>query len=177
MANPHHEFLKRYTVALPALRRFVMAHVPDYHEAEDTLQRTVTVLWDKYGECPAGDAFTAWAFGVARREVLHARRGAARSKLLLSGDLAERFEKVLLEETPSFDERRRFLDDCMAKLPEKSRRALDLKYRQDKSTEVLAESLASTVNAVRILLCRARQAVGECMERALRRMQAGENSA
>jgi DNA-directed RNA polymerase specialized sigma24 family protein len=97
--------------------------------------------------------------------------------LLLSDDLAERFEAVLREENPAFDERRRFLEDCVARLPEKSRRALDMKYGQGTSTEALAKSLSSSVNAARILLCRARRAVGECMERSLRLMRAGGDSA
>jgi RNA polymerase sigma-70 factor, ECF subfamily len=163
--DPHHQFLKLYTAAQPALRRFVLAHVPDFHEAEDALQRSATVLWDKFAEFRSGSDFTAWAFGVARREVLHSRRSAARSRLVLSDDLSEQLGHQLAAEAQGFDERRAFLSYCLGKLPEALKRTVDMKYRQGRSTAKIAEALGATANAVRITLCRARQAMADCLRR------------
>lgn len=162
----HHEFLRLYTSAQPALRRFVLAHVPDFHEAEDALQRAATVLWDKFAEFDGERSFAAWAFGVARREVLHSKRSAARSRLVLTDDLSERLGTALDSETRKSDVQRAFLDYCLGRLPENTRRAVEMKYRRGLSTAALAAALGVTANAVRINLCRARQLLADCLRRA-----------
>jgi RNA polymerase sigma-70 factor len=173
--DPHHQFLKLYTAAQPALRRFVLAHVPDFHEAEDALQRAATVLWDKFAEFEGGGDFTAWAFGVARREVLHSRRSAARSRLVLTDDLSERLGAKLASVAKKLDERRAFLRYCIGKLPEASRHAVEMKYKRGLPTAALAEALGVTANAVRITLCRERRALADCLRRSAG-SPAGESS-
>jgi RNA polymerase sigma-70 factor (ECF subfamily) len=161
----HGEFLRLYTSALPALRAFVLAHLPDFHEAEDALQRSAMVLWDKFGDFRPGSDFAAWAFAVARREVLRSRRGAARSRLVLTDDLSGQVGEQLSAGAGEIDARRAHLAHCVDRLPETSRRALDMKYGRGLAAAKIAEALSVTVNAVRLTLYRARRAIAECLRR------------
>ena len=43
-------FLRDLTTVQPVLRRYVLAHIPDFHQAEDVLQEVTVVLWKRYGE-------------------------------------------------------------------------------------------------------------------------------
>lgn len=167
VADPHDRFLEKFTRAQPVLRRFVLAHVPDFHQAEDVLQQIALVLWRKFPEFKPGMAFEHWAFGVARREVLHTRRTSARLRQVLSGEVAEEFEEQLQASAPQFDERSVFVDECLRKLPERMRAAVEQKYSAGLSSEKTATSLGLTVNALRIMLCRARQAIDECLRKSL----------
>ena len=169
MVERHDQFLEHFTRAQPVLRRFVLAHVPDFHEAEDALQRIALVLWKKFPEFRPEMVFERWAFGVAKREVLHTRRTSARLKHVLSGEVAEQFEEKLQSAAPRFDERSVFVDECLQKLPERMRTAIEKKYRSEMTSAETAATMGLTVNALRILLCRARQAIDDCLKKALQR--------
>ena len=159
-------FLKHYARAQLALRRFVTAHVPDFHEAEDTLQKVALVLWKKYGEFTGRGSFEAWAFDVARKEVLHARRNSARRRTVLVGDAAEAFEQRLLEVSDRLDTRRAYLRKCIEKLPRNAREFVIARYERGESIKDLARAGGHSATALRSLMYRVRRALARCMEKA-----------
>lgn len=160
----HTEFLKLFTKAEPILRRHVLAHIPSYHEAEDVLQDIAVTLWDRFGDFRRDGSFTGWAMGVARRKILHSRRSFARDRLMLTDDINAVFERRLEESADELGARRKFLRNCMAKLSEKQRNIVNLKYRDDLSTEKIAANIGSSANAVRIVLTRTRHELAQCMQ-------------
>jgi RNA polymerase sigma-70 factor (ECF subfamily) len=162
----HAEFLTHYTRAQLALRRFVTAHVPDFHEAEDTLQKVALVLWRKYGEFTGAGSFEAWAFDVARKEVLHTRRSSARRRTVLVGDAADMFAERLLTASTRLDERRGHLARCMEKLPENARKAVVARYERGASARELARSTGHSETALRAFMYRIRKTLARCMQMA-----------
>jgi RNA polymerase sigma-70 factor (ECF subfamily) len=167
MAEPSHEdFLIRFTRAQPVLRRFVLAHVPDFHEAEDTLQKVALALWRKFPSYDPAMKFEGWAFGVARREVLHTRRSSARMRVVFAAEVEKQIEEHIETAAPQFDERKEHLEKCLEKLPAKLRAAVAAKYEEELDSAAAAEAVGVSVNALRVLLCRARQFLDECMRKA-----------
>jgi len=161
----HEAFMRHFCRAYPALRRFVLAHVPDFHEAEDACQKVSLVLWSKFPEFDPTMSFESWTFGVARREVLKNLRSAARSKVVFAGDLADKLERRVLAPAPPGKERQRFLDQCLGKLPDRLRTAVALRYESNLPAEQAAGRMGISINALAILLCRARRALADCLRR------------
>ena len=60
-----------------ALFAFVFALAPNRNEAEELLQETRVVLWEKFDDVAPGTNFLAWAYSVARLEVLKYRERRA----------------------------------------------------------------------------------------------------
>src|SRR4051794_33514348 len=89
--NPEHEqygsFLRLYTAHEAAIRAFVRRLVPTRQDADDVMQEVAVVLWGKFGARPAEAPFRAWAFEVARIEVLGWRRDKGRDRLVLDEDV------------------------------------------------------------------------------------------
>lgn len=169
MSNDRHgEFLMRFTKAQSALRTYVFAHIRSYHEAEDVYQKLALALWKSYDRYRPESSFEAWAFGVARNTVLSERRAQARSRTILSGDIGERFEECLVQETPVFDERQSHMSDCVKKLDEKTKTVLWMRYRDRLPMETVASHAGCTANALGVLLCRVRRAIADCMARGAR---------
>lgn len=163
----HDNFLRLYSSALPTLRRYVMASIRDYHQAEDVLQQAALVLWKKFDQYNAAQSFVSWAMGVTRNELLHSSRSSARQPAILSTEVVAQIEARLEARQPELDRRRRHLETCLEKLPAPTRQALQLRYRQECSDEGIAERLERQINAVRILISRGRQKLAECMRQAL----------
>src|SRR6185503_150935 len=91
----HENFLRLFTGVQPALRRFVVAHLPNRQEVEDILQEAALILWRKFDQFERGKSFTAWALGVARNEILRARHSGLRKHPVLSDAIAERMAQEL----------------------------------------------------------------------------------
>jgi len=127
------------------------------------------VLWKKFGDFRGDSSFEAWAFGVARNEVLRSRRDSARSRLIFSGDAARALEDKLFELGPELDRRARHLKKCIDELPAHSRRVIDMKYDEGVPTERIATAIGKKVNAVQVMLFRLRRTIWRCIERALKR--------
>jgi RNA polymerase sigma-70 factor (ECF subfamily) len=66
-----------------------------------------------------------------------------------------------------WERRQQALDDCVAALPEKSRRLLSLRYEGRKSVGNVAGRVGQSFDAVTKALYRLRQALSDCVERKL----------
>jgi RNA polymerase sigma-70 factor (ECF subfamily) len=159
----HETFLRLFTGAQPALRRFVIAHLPDRREVEDILQEAALVLWRKFDQFEQDRSFTAWALGIARNEILRMRHSGLRKHLVLSDAIAERLALDLETVASEMDQERVHLQNCLKKLPERPRRVVELYYGSGDTAEAIARALGSTVNTIGILLFRTREALARCI--------------
>jgi len=107
------QFTRLWTEAQPKLAAYLNALVPDFQEAEDLLQEVAVVLLRKFPECDPQRPFIGWAIGIAKREVLMARRRYARNFLCYQTELLERISEAYEELAPELDDRSRALRDCL----------------------------------------------------------------
>jgi DNA-directed RNA polymerase specialized sigma24 family protein len=71
------------------------------------------------------------------------------------------------ESADLWERRQQALDECVAALPEKSRRLLSLRYEGRESVENVAGRVGQSFDAVTKALYRLRQALSDCIERKL----------
>src|SRR5438034_11064525 len=109
----HEQFTRRWTEAQPIVAGYINAVVPDFQEAEDLLQEVAEILLRKFHEYDAQRPFVAWAIGIAKREVLMARRRHARNFLCYQAELLERIGEAYQELTPELENRSRALRECL----------------------------------------------------------------
>ncbi len=156
-----------------SLMAFICGMLRDYHTSEDIFQETWLQLVDAIEKGVEIEDVSKWSRGVARNLVLkHWRRQrskkgslvTANSKLLELVDVA--FDEQE-EERELWEARRRALRDCMAQLPEKSRKVLALKYEQRLKASEVAQRLNKTAAAVLMMLSRLRKALARCADEKL----------
>ena len=70
---------------------------------------------------------------------------------------------VLVQRQPERSSRQAALESCIEKLPQKSRRLLELRYVEEGSIESVADAIHSTAGAVRVMLFRVRNALANCI--------------
>jgi RNA polymerase sigma-70 factor (ECF subfamily) len=138
-------------------------------DAEEVVQQTNLVLWQKFDDYDPAMDFVKWACGIARYEVLKFREKQPRDKQLFS----DRFLSVLAAKSePSvdlFDARRHALQCCLKKLAEGDRRLVLARYQPNATTATVAESLGRSVQGTRKALRRIRGALLACVLRTLTR--------
>lgn len=149
-----------------SLHRFILSLLPDRSLADDVLQETNLVLWRKAAEYDPERPFLAWAFGIARHQVMAARRDAGRDRHVFSDRLVD----LLADEHPEHDAApplEQALETCLGRLPARQRDLILARYQPGGSVQDLAKAHAKSPGALSVLLLRIRKALEDCIERQL----------
>jgi RNA polymerase sigma-70 factor, ECF subfamily len=151
------------------LLRFVLTLVADRAQADDIVQETARVLWQKAAAYDPTRPFLPWARKFAYFEVLKFRRREGLKRRFFSDALVE----TLAEERASADEfleaRRQALNDCLAKLDGRDRQLLSDRYTAGHGGIAhIAAQRGATPNAISLALHRIRQRLLDCIEHSLK---------
>ena len=98
-------FVELLTLHQRRLYGFIYTLVPNTADAEDLLQQTSLVLWQKFNEFDLNSSFPAWACRIAHFLVLNHLREKRRSRVVLSDELIARLAETRhnREEAPLFE--------------------------------------------------------------------------
>lgn len=156
------EFLRHFLSSESSLRGYILTHVRDFGVAEDLLQQTALVLWQKFDQYDPGRPFLAWALGVARLEILNAaRRRPGRS--LVESDLDGLVVGEYLRLESELPLRRQLLRSCLQHLPASMTEAVRLRYEEGSPLDQIAARLGKSLAAIKVTLHRARLSLQDCV--------------
>ena len=149
-----------------ALLAYILTLHPDRNEAQDILQETNVVLWQKVGEFREGTNFKAWAFRIAYLQTLaHFKRTTRGNWLGFSSELMETLSKEaepLLSELP---ERHVALRHCLSKLPDNDREIVRAHYEEERPLADVSAAVGRSVGALKQALFRVRRTLKICVDR------------
>ena len=160
---------KLFVEHFAVVRGFVLALLPDFARAEDVVQETFLTARRKAGAFQPGTEFPKWVCAIARYKVLEARRAAGR----VGGELSDEMLNTLAESPDATQEERQFdlLKHCLDELAPQARRAVDLRYEEDRSPAQIAALLGWSAESAYSILSRARTFLRECVERRMQHTQ------
>ena len=157
-------------VQLP-LVLYVRSLMPGNSMAKDVAQQANVKIWEKRNDYELGTNFKAWAFSIARFEVLNYRKRAAReSKLMFSADLQEILADDLLA-APAAEPMHDALRGCLASLKPHERQLLLHRYATSATLAEYAKQVGRTVGGLKVTLHRLRNLLLQCIHR---KLSAGE---
>lgn len=136
-------------------------------DAQDVLQETNLILWEKRTNAPNDDEFGAWACTVAFYQVLSYRKRNQRSRLFFSEGLLKDLATQVVSEPELAYLRNRALQQCVERLPDNSQQLLKQRYFTRMSVTDIAEEMERTAKAVSQSLYRIRKNLMECIQRRL----------
>jgi len=165
MAKPeqYETFVQLFARHVPGLRAFVRTMLPGWDDVEEVIQETSLVLWRKFPEFESGTNFSAWAFGIARYEVLKYRRNMARDRLVLDEDLLDMLADESIQRSDRAEQERRSLALCIEALEPQQRDLVRACY-SGKSIKSVAGELERSPTSVYKSLNRVRGLLLKCIE-------------
>lgn len=168
----HHRFLRLFTAHEPAIRAHVRRLVPARADADDVMQEISVVLWEKFDSFREDADFKAWAFGVARYEVLAWLRDRGRDRLVLDEEVVTKIAEETTAEEPRLERQREALEHCMKKVPGDQRDLLMQAYQPESRIQQVAQNSGRSVAGFYQWLHRMRRMLLECIRRALSQEEA-----
>ena len=168
MADHQAEFVRLLTEHQQVLRSFIISLLPGCDEVKDVLQETNLVLWEKKDHYRSGSNFRAWAFTVARNKVMqHRERSHRAGRFVWSPTAIDSIEEYQLEKAPEYLEARLLaLQVCLKGLKSSEQQLIRKRYAADLRS---ADGESATLNGtVRVLLCRIRRKLRDCVEKRMR---------
>ncbi len=163
----HHRFLRTYTAHEPAIRAYVRRLVPTRSDADDVIQDVSVVLWEKFDAFRQEEDFRAWAFGVARFEVLSWLRDKGRDRLVLDEEVVLMIADETAAREPHLASQRAALEHCLEKVDPDQRELLMRAYSEESRIHDVAQNSGRTVAGFYQWLHRMRHMLLDCVQRSL----------
>ncbi|MEM7809967.1 MAG: sigma-70 family RNA polymerase sigma factor [Planctomycetota bacterium] len=169
-------FLAQLTRHYAAIRRHLIILVGDLGDAEDLMQETALVLWDRFETHDPDASFLAWAKGVATnlaRNFLRKRYRNPRKQVGFTPGALASLAKVSEGAAELFELRLEKLEDCLAKLSERDRRMVWECYGNGTKIVAFASRHDKSAGTVRSRLHRLRERLHDCISRKMREIDVG----
>lgn len=144
---------------------FVLSLVGNREQANDVLQQTNLVLWEKLDDYEPGTNFMAWAFQIARYQVMAYRQKQGRDRHVFDDEAVSLVAAAFERQSEAFDERLTALSHCIQQLPDDGRILIKRRYGDGWSVKNLAADLGQTANRLAVRLHRLRATLMECIQR------------
>jgi RNA polymerase sigma-70 factor, ECF subfamily len=144
---------------------FIYTLVPNRADAEDLLQQTSLVLWQKFDEFDLNSSFPAWACRIAHGKVLHHLREKRRSRVVFDDDVVARLAKSRQSREEIHLSDWGVLTRCIEELSGTDRRLLELCYAATRNIKAAAAALERPVESVYVSLVRIRRLLMDCLRR------------
>jgi RNA polymerase sigma-70 factor, ECF subfamily len=157
-------FIRLFLRHEPDLKAFVSSVVRDWNRTDDILQEVSLVLWRKIGGYDPAYSFGAWARGIAAMEILKDRSRWQRAMPTLSPEAIAAVQGAFDDTEDAASPRLEAIQLCMEHLDERSRRLVDLRYREDLPLEDIAHRTERSLAAVGKALLRLRAALERCVQ-------------
>jgi RNA polymerase sigma-70 factor (ECF subfamily) len=164
-SNYSEVFVELLTLNQRRLYGFIYTLVPNPPDAEDLLQQTNLVLWQKSTEFDLNSSFSAWACRIAHFEVLHYLREKRRSRVVFSDELIAQLAQTRHDREEAHLSKRSYLAKCVEQLSEGDQKLIKLCYAAKHNIKAAAAALDRPVTSVYMSLVRVRRLLMNCIRR------------
>lgn len=137
------------------LARFLMRVTHRYEDAEEIINDTLWIVWQRAADFRGASQVSTWIMGIAYRRALNViRRSAVHERVMaLEASDGEPVEADLGDALGD----RQMLDFALAQLPLEQRLVLEFTYYLDHSCEEVADIMECPVNTVKTRMFNARR--------------------
>ncbi len=159
------EFVTLLTANYYKIHSFIMSLVPNKADSEDVLQSTVTYMWEHFDDFEPGSRFLAWAFVIAKYQVLTYRKKLSRSKVCFNDDLLDLILAEYQQKPSEIDIKFEKLEQCLSKLNEQDQKIIKRRFQDDSKVRSIAQEFDTTENRIYKRIARIKDALLKCVNR------------
>ena len=132
-AAQNEEFIRLFGLSQGRVFTYIATLLPCWADAEEVLQRTSIVLWQKFDQFDPSGSFLRWAYGVAYRQALKYLKQESRQRQVFREAVLEKLTRTHISYSDLLEKRHLAMDDCVAQLAKRptNHRTLLLSREED----------------------------------------------
>jgi len=166
LSERHETFVRMFSKYESNVRAYVASLLPNWEGVDDVMQEASLVIWRKFDQFNLDgpeSSFVAWAFTIARYEVLRYRRKHATERLVFSDDVYELLAAEAEEIAAVQTHRLQALQQCLTRLGEPQRQLIQIVYSEGISIKSAARRVGRSPTGLYKALARIREALRRCV--------------
>lgn len=169
LITPRDDAYERFTALLvsnqPAILGFIRTLLPQTSEAEDLLQKTCLIAWQKFDQFDETTKFSTWACQIAYFEVKNYLRTKSRDRHVFSDEVLDKLAIEVPEDQDRLAQERAALHKCVEALVPEERDLLAQAYSPGTTVQHIAECVGKSANSLYKQLNRIRRRLHTCITR------------
>lgn len=147
---------------------YILRLIPNRAVADDLMQETTLVMWEKFAQYELGTNFAAWGIQIARIKILQYRSAAKKCPIHFSQDVFNVLAQPAAEPQPwQKAEKIRALESCLRKLSRRDHKLIQLRYTEKQKIKNIAGDLGWTPGRTYKLMAKIHYLLKECIEKYL----------
>ena len=159
------DILREAFACQPKLIAYAYTMLRNHSSAEDVVQNAYLVIVKKYEQFTPGTSMIAWCRAIVRLQVLSYIKKQKKEVSLEDQILNDAVDAAFDEfQNATVTVRHEYLRECMAKLPDKGRKTIFLRYMEKMGYEDIGKSMDMKLEAVRKTLFRVKQKLRQCID-------------
>ncbi|MGH2272595.1 sigma-70 family RNA polymerase sigma factor [Anaerohalosphaeraceae bacterium U12dextr] len=160
----HTEYIRLLMANHNLILTYILMLVPSVPDAEDILQETAAVLWEKFDQYEPGTDFASWAVTIARYKIMHLQREKSNSRIKFSSSTLDTISEYLSSKEQN-DLSHELLHKCLNRLNDKDRKLIMMRYQLNISVKELAKRIDRPVQGLYSTLTRIHTFLIACVQR------------
>ncbi len=148
---------------------YIMSLVANFNDADDIMQETSRIMWEKFEHYERGTNFLAWAKRIAFFQVLEFRkkRKALRERSIFNDEVFQMIQQETPGDSDVTDRYLIALRQCLKKLKPEDQEVLQLKYQCCTSVKDISNQYQRTVQSLYRTLGRIQELLMNCVRRTI----------
>lgn len=142
-------FVSLFTSHQGRIYSFIVSLVPNFNEADDIMQETSKMMWNKFDEFKMGTDFVAWGIKIAHFRILEYRRHKkSQQKIQFTDTLDHELKEKAEKRQDRSKEYLAFLKECIRKLTPQDQSLILLHYQQNLKVREISDRFGKSVQSI-----------------------------
>lgn len=159
------QFIQLITDHQGKIFAYIYSQTANPEAANEILQETCLVLWNKREQFEMGTNFNAWSQSIAYFQIKAYRQKQYRDRLVFDDDINERIKNTADSIEEKRDIRKEKLNKCISLLQDKYQNYVHKRYRDGMAVNEIADQENIPVNTITQAFFRIRQKLTECVKK------------
>ena len=161
------KFFALYTNTQGRLYSYLLMMVHNRDDADELLQETAAIMWERFDQFQEGTNFGAWAIKIAKNKSYEHLRKNKSTKMLLNGKFYEDISDFAEKSSEEIPVRLQALNNCINKLNTSNQKLLRLRYKKGLSIKDISQATGRSCSALYKNLASILRLLRICIERTL----------
>lgn len=144
----YREYMSLLSLNYQRIYNYILMLVANHNNADDIMQETSILMYEKFNMFEKGSDFLAWANTIAKYKTLEFLKKQKKDKLVFNQEIVDLIERDSQDRFKKHEEWLDALRKCVSLLSRLDRQLLHIRYYENVSTPVIANRLGCSFQKV-----------------------------